>query len=201
LTDVVYRVQRSPRAKPQTVNRYRIWKVSGRLPDDWWTGPGEATAAAAARPENLAPPADDEPAHLTAAGGGDDDDDDDDGIVAFRSLPLPSVADQSPEEAEGTRGPSGRVLAPGDEVVTSRSGRKIRRPLRYRDSADAEAEGTSLGGRGAVSRIAYVTAALSSPPCRRAAAASTRREQLQRASDRKSRGDRERVIDVTISPR
>ena len=36
LTDVVYRVQQSPRSKPRVVNRYRLWRVQGQLPDDWW---------------------------------------------------------------------------------------------------------------------------------------------------------------------
>ena len=40
LTDVVYRIQRSPKSKPRVVNRFRLWRVSGELPDDWW----EATA-------------------------------------------------------------------------------------------------------------------------------------------------------------
>lgn len=43
LTDVVYRVQLSPRTKPYTVNRYRLWRVSGTLPEDWWTH-GRASA-------------------------------------------------------------------------------------------------------------------------------------------------------------
>lgn len=38
VTDVVYRIQATSRSKPYTVNRYRLWKVSGSLPDDWWTG-------------------------------------------------------------------------------------------------------------------------------------------------------------------
>ena len=44
LTDVVYRIQASPRSKPYTVNRFRLWKVSGRLPEDWWSTPHHPTA-------------------------------------------------------------------------------------------------------------------------------------------------------------
>ena len=44
LTDVVYRVQLSPRTKPYMVNRYRLWRVSGALPEDWWTHGGVPAA-------------------------------------------------------------------------------------------------------------------------------------------------------------
>lgn len=43
LTDVVYRVQLTPRSKPKVVNRYRLWRVMGELPDDWWQNPGGGT--------------------------------------------------------------------------------------------------------------------------------------------------------------
>ena len=36
LTDVVYRIQQSPRSKSKVVNRYRLWRVQGQLPDNWW---------------------------------------------------------------------------------------------------------------------------------------------------------------------
>lgn len=36
LTDVVYRIQRGPRTKSRVVNRFRLWRVSGDLPVDWW---------------------------------------------------------------------------------------------------------------------------------------------------------------------
>jgi transposase InsO family protein len=40
ITDVVYRVQLTPRSKPRVVNRYRLWRVTGKLPEDWWEGSG-----------------------------------------------------------------------------------------------------------------------------------------------------------------
>lgn len=50
LTDVVYRIQLTPRSKPRVVNRYRLWRVSCNLPADWWdtagTGPRDVSAEA-----------------------------------------------------------------------------------------------------------------------------------------------------------
>lgn len=40
ITDVVYRIQLTPRSKPKVVNRYRLWRVSGQLPEEWWQRSG-----------------------------------------------------------------------------------------------------------------------------------------------------------------
>jgi len=39
LNDVVYRIQRGPRAKPKVVHRDRLWKYSGVERADWFKGP------------------------------------------------------------------------------------------------------------------------------------------------------------------
>jgi len=39
LNDVVYRIQRGPRKKPNVVHRDRLWKYSGVERADWFQGP------------------------------------------------------------------------------------------------------------------------------------------------------------------
>ena len=39
LNDVVYRIQRGPRKKPNVVQRDRLWKYSGVERADWFQGP------------------------------------------------------------------------------------------------------------------------------------------------------------------
>jgi hypothetical protein len=121
LTDVVYRVQLSPKAKPYTVNRYRLWKVSGQLPDDWWNrgpeGDGGSGASAAAEIEEDGT-ADD---RVVASGG-------------------PQLVDESspdfltPDDpADPVPDVAAEILIEKDPVRTTRSGRRIRRPSRFLD--------------------------------------------------------------------
>jgi len=59
ITDVVYRIQLTPRSKPRVVNRFRLWRVSGELPDDWWRKSGGSSDDDDKSEEALGVPEDD----------------------------------------------------------------------------------------------------------------------------------------------
>ena len=45
LNDVVYRIQRGPRAKPKVVHRARLWQYRGDACADWFNEPPEGQGA------------------------------------------------------------------------------------------------------------------------------------------------------------
>jgi hypothetical protein len=112
LTDVVYRVQLSPRAKPYTVNRYRLWRVSGTLPEDWWTHGG----VSAAEPPEADP-------------SGEELEGDRTGDPESGAERLEGETTVEPTEEEGNREDPFRGLP-----QRSRAGRNIRRPIRFWDN-------------------------------------------------------------------
>jgi hypothetical protein len=117
LTDVVYRVQLSPKAKPYTVNRYRLWRVSGKLPDDWWSsgsagvGGSGASAAAEIEEDGLV----DEPVTTQL-------------VDEFSPDPLSPLEPVDPVPDAAAAVPVVR-----DPVRTTRCGRRVRLPSRYLD--------------------------------------------------------------------
>jgi hypothetical protein len=117
LTDVVYRVQLTPKTKPYTVNRFRLWRVSGRLPDDWWTsgsagvGGPEASATAEIEKDGLLG----EPASTQLAD-------------EFSPDPLSPVPPVDP-----VLDAVAAVPVAMDPVRATRCGRRVRRPSRYLD--------------------------------------------------------------------
>jgi hypothetical protein len=114
LTDVVYRVQLSPKAKPYTVNRYRLWRVSGQLPDDWWSsgsagvGGSGASTAAEIEEDGLV----DEPATTQL-------------VDEFSPDPLSPLDPVDPVLGAAATGPVVR-----DPVRTTRRRKKVRQPSR-----------------------------------------------------------------------
>ena len=138
LTDVVYRIQSSPRSKPYTVNRYRLWKVSSRLPDDWWTSPP------ASRPGHTEPAA-----QLASDPGKVDDLEGADEYDWWASLRGPASRLESDEPAAQPEEDPGKVdgrahgngadeedSEPFDDYAAApprrtRSGRGVRWPQRY----------------------------------------------------------------------
>jgi hypothetical protein len=118
LTDVVYRVQLTPKTKPYTVNRYRLWRVSGQLPADWWNsgsvggaGSEASTAAEVERDGTIDGVAESGGRQLVDASSPD-------------PLPPDDPVDPVPDAAA-------TVPIDIDPVRTTRSGRIIRRPRRF----------------------------------------------------------------------
>jgi len=134
LTDVVYRVQLTPKSRPITINRYRLWKCSAQLPDDWWTtartsdraaqndtrattttvpdaDPAAAEAATADLSRDATPPL---LPRVVPVNNSEDEDDD-----FFRGDALGTT----PQDAND---PSQRPQ------LTTRSGRAVRPPFRFR---------------------------------------------------------------------
>lgn len=104
LTDVVYRIQSSPRAKPYTVNRYRLWRVTGSLPEDWWAQAGTLNAR----------PADPDETEITSR----------------PDLENVNLA-EPPDDQEGEDADTSDT--PDEPIRTTRSGRMIRRPRRFQE--------------------------------------------------------------------
>ena len=167
ITDAVYRIQQTPRSKPMTVNRFRLWKVTGNLPDDWWSssrtdGDDDHSAASSAPDTSPSPPRvpDDGPASPErepipgSATVGVFDEDDDLPLVTLINRPAVSTSTDSlaagAAEAEHFGQDHGICPAP-----TTRSGRRIRQPLRFRD-ADA---GVSWGRHSKRERLVWRTSA------------------------------------------
>jgi hypothetical protein len=118
LTDVVYRVQLSPKTKPYTVNRYRLWKVSGRLPDDWWNG-GPVVGAGSGTS-----------ATTEIEGDGTVDDVAESGGPQLVDVSSPDLL--SPDDpADPVPDVAATVPIVIDPVRTTRCGREIRRPRRF----------------------------------------------------------------------
>jgi hypothetical protein len=128
LTDVVYRVQLSPRSRPMTVNRYRMWRCTVQLPTDWFStvrADGRADTATTDSVDTAAAAA------AAAASAADDELDDDTVPYAYRSN---TVSDR--DEDVGRRvyretisrdvPDTGQLQQP-----RTRSGRIIRPPLRF----------------------------------------------------------------------
>jgi hypothetical protein len=132
LTDVVYRIQASPRSKPYTVNHYRLWRVSGSLPDNWW-----ATGS---------------------RGPGTEDDSGEQPPPDVEHDPEREVADVDPSIGPPDAGTDGRAAAPdalaadANAVRTSRSGRPLHRPRRYREEDSPVSRGRTLRRGGVVLR-------------------------------------------------
>jgi hypothetical protein len=140
LTDVVYRVQATPRSKPYTVNRYRLWKCSCALPDDWWGGPQSlpdgpsAAEMTAAGPTTPTPP----PARGVDDDHGVDSDDD-----AARDTDAARDDDQR---------------QPSPPPVLTRAGRRVVPPRRY-----VRTVGGAIEGNGS-SLLGGIVAEKTSPP-------------------------------------
>ncbi len=98
LTDVVYRVQATPRSKPYTVNRYRLWRVTGSLPEDWWTNGGSRAAESLVQDNAI------EPVSLPVL----DPEEIEDAERADVSEGLDNIDDYAAEQPRKTR--SGRVV-------------------------------------------------------------------------------------------
>ena len=131
LTDVVYRVQLSPKTKPYTVNRYRLWRVSGQLPEDWWNsgrvddgGHGAAEAAETAEAGTF------DNGVLTTDGPLPADESSPDPSTPDESFPDPFTPDESTEPFPDA---AAAVPVVVDPVRTTRGGRRIRQPSRFLD--------------------------------------------------------------------
>jgi len=127
LTDVVYRVQRSLRSQPMTVNRFRMWKCTVQLPADWF-----ATARADNRADAAAiDPGDDSAAADAAA---TEDPNDVTAPLVFHSATV-NDSDDEYEDVDRSviRGTDSRnALDTGQpQQLQTRSGRVVRRPLRF----------------------------------------------------------------------
>jgi hypothetical protein len=120
LTDVVYRVQLSQKSKPYTVNRFRLWRVSGQLPDGWWNG-GSAVGAGSGASAATEIEEDGHVVDVTESDGPQLD-----GVSSPDPLSLDDPADPVPDMAA-------TIPIVIDPVRTTRSGRRIRRPCRFLD--------------------------------------------------------------------
>jgi len=127
LSDVVYRIQLSPRSKPMTVNRYRLWKCTVQLPDDWFSAAradsrvaaaasdpvSEAAAAAAAVTDEDRRDVTEPYAHRADTGS------DSEWEENYESAALRETADR---DVNDTGQP---------QQLKTRSGRSIKKPLRF----------------------------------------------------------------------
>ena len=130
VTDVVYRIQLTCRSKPRTVNRYRLWKVTGKLPDDWYR-PNDVT-------NHETTPGDDEgqpsqPLAQETTPGGDEG-------QPSQPLAQDELPEQRPKEAEQDDAEDEISSNDGEAEADlppkmTRSGRRVMKPARYRDNA------------------------------------------------------------------
>ena len=183
LTDVVYRVQQEPRTKPFTVNRFRLHRVSAELPDNWWSSGRRVDAIdppsspqmetmtnqplRSSTLSDVPPTPVREPVTIGLIG---EDSNDDDELTTVAVLPGP------PEPADDSSAPVAEADSVNLTDLTTRSGRKIRRPSRFRD-ADAGVSGDRHSKkRGVVWRTRREGASLTPAG----------RDSLESASDRES---------------
>jgi len=126
LSDVVYRVQLSPRSRPMTVNRYRMWRCTVQLPADWFT-----TARTAGRANAAASDLVDEAAAAAAAVS----DDETDGVNAPNTFRYDTASDS--DEDDDDRDEYRDTVASDvsdtgqNQQLRTRSGRVIKKPLRF----------------------------------------------------------------------
>ena len=78
ITDQVYRIQLTPRSRPKVVNRYRLWKYTGRLGPDWWQHPRERRDMDPSPTTNAEETTDDPVTEPSSEYRDDDDEDSDD---------------------------------------------------------------------------------------------------------------------------
>jgi hypothetical protein len=105
LTDVVYRIQRSPRSKARVVNRFRLWRVAGELPGDWWESGSTPT-------KDL--PVDEVSGQVDGAEANDTHDD---------------AGDESDDNVDNDNFP---CVTDRDRPRFTKSGRTVKLPLRFR---------------------------------------------------------------------
>ena len=104
VTDVVYRVQLTPRSKRRTVNRYRLWRATV-VPDGWQNQDRTEDSATQHPTEDAMPEADPE-----------------DGGTTMRGL------QNNDHDAAAVPAPAADTYL---DFQTTRSGRQVRKPARF----------------------------------------------------------------------